>query len=108
MGRGDRLGEHVRRPARLEVAGVAVDPVADELDPAVADTGLDAHPLDELLGLDLPRVVADVAPGPGDVAPRADHLGEVVALVDPAGVGGRPGVADEQGAVITVRDGLRL
>ena len=70
--------------------------------------GLDAHPLDELLGLDLPGVVADVAPGASDVPPGSDDLGQVVALVDPAGVGGRPGVPDEQGAVVAVGDGLRL
>ena len=67
----------------VEVPGVAVDPVADELDPAVAGPGLEAHPLDQLVGLHLPGVVADVAPGAGDVAAGADDLGQVVALVDP-------------------------
>jgi hypothetical protein len=71
VGGSHRPGEHVGRPARGEVAGVAVDPVADELDPAVARAGLDAHLVDELLGLDLPGVVADVAPRAGDVPTRA-------------------------------------
>ena len=34
--RGDRRGEGLGRERRRQVAGVAVDPVADELDPAVA------------------------------------------------------------------------
>ena len=89
--------EHVGRPARREVAGVAVDPVADQLDPAVAGAGLEPHLLDELLGLDLPGEVADVAPGAGDVPAGPHQARQVVAVLHPAGVGGRAGVAQQQG-----------
>ncbi len=102
VGGGDGLGEDVGGPARREVTGVAVDPVADELDPPVARPGLQAHPLDEVLGLDLPRVVADVAPGPRDVPAGADDARQVGAVVDPAGVRRRAGVADEEGAGLAV------
>ena len=43
VGRGDGVGQHVRGPQRAQVAvgaEVAVDPVGDELDPAVAARGL--------------------------------------------------------------------
>ena len=53
-------------------------------------------------------VAADVALGRCDVAPAADQPRQVVAVVDPPGVGGRAGVADEQGSPITVVDGLLL
>ena len=68
---GDRRGRDVGGPARREVAGVAVDPVADELDPAVAA----ARPAvstsaDQVGRLDLGAVVADVALGAGRCAGR--------------------------------------
>ena len=40
---GDRLGQHVVRPQRREIADVPVDPVADDLDPAVAVRDLPGH-----------------------------------------------------------------
>jgi hypothetical protein len=86
VGRSDRLRQHVDRPAGREVATVPVDPVADELDPAVAGSRLQSDLLDELLRLDLPRVVADVATRPRDVTPCTHELGQVVSVVDPAGV----------------------
>ena len=99
---GDRLGEDVDRPARGEVPELPVDPVADELDPAVPRPSLGAHPGDELLGLDLVGVVADVALRAGDVATGADDLRQVVALVDPPGVGRGARVADEQRAGVAI------
>ena len=45
------------------------------------------HARRQLLRLDLVRVVADVAAGAGDVPTRADHPRQVVAVVDPGGVG---------------------
>ena len=109
VGRRDRLGEHVGRPARREVAGVAVDPVADQLDPAVAGAGLEPHLLDELLGLDLPGEVADVAAGPGDVPAGAHQAGQVVAGVCTHRVSaGRPGVAQQQRPGVAVGQRLRL
>ncbi len=105
---GDRLDQHVRRPAGREVAGVAVDPVADELDPAVAAGGLPAHLGDEVLRLDLGAEAAQVAPGPGDVPPGADQPRQVLAVVDPPGVGGGAGVAQQQRAGVAVGAGLLL
>ncbi len=90
VGGRDRLGEDVGRPARGEVTGVAVDPVADELDPAVAGPGLGTHLVDEAVGLHLPGEAADVAPGAGDVPAGPDDLRQVGAVVDPPGVEGEP------------------
>ena len=91
-----------------EVADVAVDPVADELDPAVAAVRLEPDVADELVLLDLVGVVADVAAGAGDVPAGADDLRQVVALVDPVRVAGLARVADEQRAAVAVGDRLLL
>ncbi len=116
--RGDARAEPVRlgdggldlaaRPAGRQVAGLAVDPVTDELDPAVAVAGLPRHVGHEVLRLDLMRVVADVAAGTGDVPARADDARQVVPVVDPAGVGGRAGVAQQQRARVAIGDRLLL
>ena len=105
---GDGVGDGLARPARREVADVAVDPVADELDPAVAAVRLEPDVADELVLLDLVGVVADVAAGAGDVPAGADDLRQVLALVDPVRVAGLPGVADEQRAAVAVGDRLLL
>src|SRR5699024_1987373 len=91
-----------------EVARSPVDPVADELDPAVPGPGLGPDPGDELLRLDLVGIVADVALRAGDVPAGADDLRQVVPLVDPAGVGGRARVPDQERARIPVRARLLL
>ncbi len=87
---------------------VAVDPVADELDPAVTVVRLEPDVPDELVLLDLVGEVADVAAGAGDVPTGADHLGQVVAVVDPPGVTGLAGVADEEGPGVAVGERLLL
>ena len=89
-----------------EVAGVAVDPVPHELDPAVAGTGLLPHGLDEILRLHLDGEAAQVAPGAGDVPAGADDPGKVRALLEPAGVVDGAGVADQQRPGVAVRQGL--
>ena len=43
------------REGRGQVAGLAVDPVADQLDPAVTAAGLPPHVLDDVLRFDLVR-----------------------------------------------------
>ena len=96
--RGDGVGDGLSRPARGEVADLAVDPVADELDPAVAAVCLEPHVPDQLVLLDLVGVVADVAAGAGDWRPGADDLGQVLALVDPPRVAGLSRVTDEERA----------
>ena len=55
--RGHRRPQRVERPAGCEIAGVPVDPVADQLDPAVAVAGLLADVGDQVLRLDLPGEV---------------------------------------------------
>ena len=94
------------RERRRQVAVVAGDPVADQLDPAVAALRLLGDVRRQLVGLDLVGVVADVALGAGDVPAGADQPRQVVAVVDPAGVGGRAAVADQQGAAVAVGDRL--
>ena len=105
---GDRRLQGVGRPARREVGGVAVDPVADELDPAVAALGFLDDVVDELVGLDLVGVVADVALRPGQVPTGPDDPRQVVAIVHPPGVGRRACVATEQHAGVAVGDRLLL
>ena len=53
VGRGDRGDEDVGRPLRRQIADTAVDPVADELHPAVAPPGLHADLGHQVAGLDL-------------------------------------------------------
>jgi hypothetical protein len=84
---GDRRLDRAARPAGGQIPGVPVDPVADELDPAVAAPGLLSDVRDEVVGLDLMGEVADVAAGARDVTARPDDLRQVLPVVDPAGVG---------------------
>ena len=104
----DRVGEGVGGERRREVPVLAGDPVADELDPAVAVAGLPRGRRGQLERLDLVGVVADVALGPGQVSPAPDQPRQVVAVVHPPGVGGRAGVADQQRPGVAVLDGLGL
>ena len=94
--------------ARRQVALVAVDPVPDELDPAVAAPGLERGVLRQLVRLHLVGVVADVPLGAPEVAPAADQPRQVVAVVDPPGVRGAAGVTDQQRAPVAVVDRLLL
>jgi hypothetical protein len=57
-----RLGQNVLAPQRAQVAGGAVDPVADELHPAVATASLLGHRLRQLV------LVFQLDPDPGQVA----------------------------------------
>ena len=90
------------RERRRQVALLAGDPVADQLDPAVAALRLAGDVRAQLAGLDLVGVVADVALGAGDVPAGADQPRQVLAVVDPGGVGGRAAVADQQRAGVAV------
>ena len=103
--RGDN---RLARPAGRQVAGLPIDPVTHELDPAIAPARLHPDVRDEFVGLDLVGVVADVAPGPGDVFAGPDDSWQVVPVVDPPGVGWAARVADEQGAGIPISGGLPL
>ena len=87
---------------------VALDPVADQLDPAVAALRLLLDVRRELGRLDLVGVVADVALGPRQVPTGPDQPGQVVAVVDPGGVGGRAAVAQQQRTGVPVGDRLLL
>src|SRR5665647_327747 len=86
---GDRGDQRLPRPAGAEVTGVPIDPVADQLDPAVTATRLLTDVLGQVLRLDLVGVVADVAPSPSDVPTRTHDARQVLTVVDPAGVGRR-------------------
>ncbi len=64
----DRLLEHLVGPQRRQVADVAVDPVADQLDPAVAPARLLGHRVRQLrLVLQLDGEPALVALRPGQM-----------------------------------------
>ena len=88
----------VSRPQRCQVPLSTVDPVTDELDPAVTCSSLTIHLGDEVFRGDLGCVVADVALGTSDVTSGADDSRQVVAIVNPMGVTRGPSVADEEGA----------
>src|SRR5450631_740164 len=68
----DGWGQGVTRPAGAEVSGVPVDPVADQLDPAVTGAGLPSDVAGQVLWLDLMGVVADVASRSGNVPARSN------------------------------------
>ena len=108
VGGRDRLADGVRVPARRQVTAVAGDPVADQLDPAVAALRLLDDVRRELVGLDLVGVAADVAPGAREVPAGPDQAGQVVALLHPTGVAGRSAVAQEQRTGVAVGDRLPL
>ena len=94
------------RKAGCQVAGFAVDPVPDELDPAVAVAGLLAHGLHKALRFHLDGETAEVAPGARDVSAGADQYREVPAALHPPGIGGGTGVPHQQRARGEVRPGL--
>ena len=97
-----------RGQQRGQVAAVAVDPVADELDPAVATARLPADVCRELGRLDLVCVARLVSPRTGQVAAGPDDPRQVFSPIDPPGVRRAPRVADEQRAGVAVGAGLRL
>ncbi len=106
VGGADRVPHRPGRERWRKVAGVAVDPVPHQLDPAVAGTGLLPDRLHQLLRLDLDGEAPQVAPGPGDVPAGPDDPGHVGALLEPPGVVDGAGVADQQRAGVAVRQGL--
>ena len=108
MGPGDRRSCHVGGPQWREVTDLPVDPVPDQLHPAVAADGLAGHLIDQRLRLDLFGVVAEVALRPGDVAPGPDDPRQVRPLIDPVGVHRGARVADQKGAGVPVGAGLGL
>ena len=105
---GDGRGQRLTWPAGAEVPGVPVDPVAHQLDPAVAGAGLPTDVRGQVLWLDLVGVVAEVSARPGDVPTRSDDARQVGAVVDPAGVGRGAGIAHQQGSRVTVGERLVL
>ncbi len=106
VGPVDRGGEHVVRPQRGQVAGVAVDPVADQLHPAVAEPGLLLHRGHQAGRLDLDADVTQVALRPGDVLPGADEPRQVVAALHHPVVHRHAGVPQQQRAGVPVLGGL--
>ena len=101
-GRPDGVLDRRGREAGGEVAGVTVDPVPHELDPAVAGPGLLTHGLHQALRLHLDGEAPEVPPGPGDMPAGADDPRQVRPLLEPAGVVHGAGVADQQRAGVAV------
>ena len=101
---GERLGgnDGARSPSSREIQSPT------SLTQPSPRSGLLGDVRRQVVGLDLVGVVADVAPGAGDVAAAADQPRQVVALVDPAGVGRRAAVAQQQRAGVAVGDRLLL
>src|SRR4029079_5327862 len=86
----------------------AVDPVADQLDPAVAAARLFGHREGQLrLVLQFDREPAGIPLGPGQVAAGADDAGQVVAVIEAAGVDRRSRVAQQQRTNVALDFGLR-
>jgi len=87
VGGVDRLFEDLVGPQRRQVADIAVDPVADQLDPTVTPAGLLGHRVGQLrLILQLDGEPALVTLRPGQMPARADDAGQVVVVVEAAGV----------------------
>src|SRR3546814_10892120 len=89
------LGKHLGREARGQVTVRTRDPVPHQLHPALTALRLDGDLGSKVGGLHLGCVVADVALCAGDVPAGADQPRQVLALVDPAGVGGRAARSEE-------------
>ncbi len=98
----DGGGQHVVRPQRGQITHVAVDPVTDDLDPAVAEAGLLLDGGDQAVRLDLDADVAQVTLGPGHVPAGADQPGQVRAPLHEPVVHRGAGVPDEQRAGVPV------
>ena len=103
VGRGDEV---LRLPARCQIADAAVDPVADELDPAVTAAGLTGDGGGQVLGLELVGIADQVAAGAGKVAAAADQPRQVALLLQRGVVDDRAGVADQQHPGVAVDEGL--
>ena len=82
---GDRRGQGVGGPLGREVADAAVDPVADQLHPAVAAAGLHPHLVGQVGRLDLDAEVAHVAARRGDVPAGPDDPRQVGLVVERSG-----------------------
>ena len=82
----DRRPQRIRRPQRRQVADLPIDPVADELDPAIASLGLDLGGRGQLVRLDLEPDSGQVAPGTGEMPAGTDDARQVGSPVDPARV----------------------
>jgi hypothetical protein len=108
VGGADGCGQHLVGPQRRQIPYAAVDPVADQLDPAIATLRLQGHRVGELcLVFDVDRQAGDVALGAGQVPAGADDARQVVAVVEAAGVDRRSAVAQQQCAGLTIGLGLR-
>ncbi len=107
LGGVDSGGQDLGLEAGGEVALGAVDPVADELDPAVAELRLPGQRAHDLVRFAFEADAPQVALGGGDVVPGADEARHAV-LADELGVGERrSGVADGQDARVAVGVGER-
>src|SRR5690625_6673452 len=93
MCRGHRIPQRRPRPRRREVTDGPVDPVADQLHPAIAALRLLPYVRDQLVRLDLVRETPDVAPRARDVPPAPYDPRQIGTLVDPVRVVHRTAIA---------------
>lgn len=99
--------EHVIGPQRGKIADLTVDPVTDQLDPAVTAAGLLGYRCRQLgFVFELDREAGDVTLGSGQVPSGADDAGQVFVVVKAAGVGRRAAVPQQQRADVTFGLGL--
>jgi hypothetical protein len=94
----DGIPDNVRGKGSCEVAGVTVDPVSDDLHPPVSITGFLADSFHEPARLDFMAQAAQIPAAACNVAACPDEPGQVLALLHPPCVAGRPGIADQQRA----------
>src|SRR5699024_1090972 len=104
----DGSGEGLLVEGRHQVAGITLDPVTDQLHPAVATLRLLGYVRRQLGGLELVGVVPDVALGPGRVAAGANEPGQGIALPHPARVRGGSTVTKQPRACVPVGGRLAL
>src|SRR2546423_3060486 len=90
----------LHRPFRSQITDKTVDPIADELHPAVTAGGLPDDFVREFVRLQFDRQIADITLGPGQMPAGPNDARRVVAVVQPPGVHRGPGIADEQRADI--------
>ena len=107
MGGGDGGHQHVIGPQRRQIPHRPVDPVADQLHPAVAAAGLLGQRGGQIpLAFDFDGVATPVAFRAGQMPAGPDDARQVVVVVQDAGVGGRSAVAQQQGTGVTFDLGL--
>ena len=91
---GDGGHQNLIGPQRRQVTRGTIDPVADQLDPAVSPPSLLRHRIGQLpLVFELDGIVLQVTLGPRQMPSSPDDLGKIVVIVERTGVSRRSAVA---------------